>query len=132
MNDWSHLNILVVEDDLAMLEMICLSLQRKQAQIFTATNGVEAFDIVESKKVDIVISDIIMPVMDGVELLKKIRERDPTIPIVLLATGQSQLTEEEALASGAKGLIHKPFKMQFLLNKIEELILNIKSNGTNK
>lgn len=74
MNDWSHINILVVEDDLAMLEMICLSLERKQAGIFTATNGVEAFNIVESKKVDIVVSDIMMPVMDGIELLKKIEE----------------------------------------------------------
>ena len=71
-------------------------------------------------KIDLVLSDIKMPIMDGIELLKSINACDQHMPLVWLMTGQSDLKEEAALALGAQGLLSKPFKLQVLLGKIKE------------
>jgi CheY-like chemotaxis protein len=65
-------------------------------------------------------------VMNGIELLKAIRDKNPDIPIVLLATGQSLLTHETAVASGASGLIHKPFALHEIAEKMDELFESVK------
>jgi DNA-binding response OmpR family regulator len=125
-DQWKDRCILVVEDDPYMLEALGDYLQRSGATVLRALNGSIAFQLIESKRIDLVLSDVQMPVMDGIELLKRVRVKNPKVPIVLLATGQSQLTEESALALGAAGLIHKPFNLKVLGDKISELL---KSTG---
>lgn len=122
------MNILVVEDDQVLRELICDYFQETGATIFQAANGQLGFQIVEAENIDLVLSDVQMPVMDGVELLKKIRANNSTIPFVLLATGQCQLTEESAISSGASGLIHKPFKLNEVIAKINQLLVTVKAS----
>lgn len=119
--DWSKICILIVEDDGEMREILGDVFEDHGARVLRASNGVEAFALVEKERIDLVMSDIQMPVMDGIELLRKIRKKDPKIPIVLLATGQSQLSEQGARSLGAAGLILKPFNLRSLADQVETL-----------
>lgn len=119
--DWGKISILIVEDDGEMREILGDVFEDRGARVLRASNGVEAFALVEKERIDLVMSDIQMPVMDGIELLRKIRKKDPKIPIVLLATGQSQLSEQGARSLGAAGLILKPFNLRSLADQVETL-----------
>jgi CheY-like chemotaxis protein len=120
--DWSKYTVLVVEDDKDMRMILLDVLTRKNIKTLSADNGSEALKILEEQNVDFVLSDIQMPVLNGVELLKRVRAKNPFIPIVLLATGESQITSDEAKALGAADLISKPFKIKELLLKMQSLI----------
>ena len=120
---WGNITILVVEDDLDMREVLCDFFKDGGATVFDAENGKVALEVMSKEQVDLVVSDVQMPIMDGVELLKMIRAKNPEIPIVLFTTGQSQLTEESAIASGASGLLNKPYNFNILAEKISELLL---------
>lgn len=120
-------SILIVEDDPVLLELICDYFSMTGATIFQAANGELAFQIIESTSIDLVLSDVQMPVMDGFELLKKIRVKNSIVPFVLLVTGQCELTEADAFASGASGLIHKPFKLNEVSEKIHQFLLAAKA-----
>jgi CheY-like chemotaxis protein len=93
-------------------------------KVFTASNGSEGIEIVLKEEIDLVISDVQMPVMTGLELLKSIRAHNPKIPIVVLATGHSHLTEEMATEAGASGLIHKPFRLAEIKKLAKSLLEN--------
>jgi len=116
----AEIKILVVEDDPAMSEVLCEYLQGEGATTLSAPNGQVALELMEVEKFDLVLTDLQMPIIGGMELLRRIRERDTESPIVLLVTGQADITEEIAIASGAVGLIHKPFDLMFLFEKISQ------------
>jgi CheY-like chemotaxis protein len=115
------LKILVVDDDEAYNTILTEIVGGKCAQVFSALNGKLALQIIAGNVIDLVISDVQMPVMDGVALTKKLREGGSETPIVLLATGQSTLDEQGAKAIGADGLIMKPFKIAILVKTLEDL-----------
>ena len=74
----------------------------------------------------VMIMDVLMPVMGGIDLVKAIRAKNLDIPVVLLVTGQSDLNEQSALALGAAGLVHKPYNIGVLLERINECLKKIK------
>lgn len=118
-------NVLVVDDDSDLRETIVFDLTRKGCNVFEAENGTMALPIVQSSKIDIVISDVRMPNGDGVSLLKEIKKNNARIPVVLLATGFADLTESEALQMGAFCLLDKPMdrkRMLVLLEKSASLL----------
>lgn len=115
-------NILIVEDDQMLREIIVDSIQDTGANVFEAENGLLGFQIIEKEKIDFVLSDIQMPVMDGVELLKNIRTRHSENPLVLFVTGQCNISQQTAIESGASDLMLKPFKINEVLAKIELLL----------
>lgn len=119
MND---INILVVEDDSDLREVLSEFMARKVKNVFSAANGQEAMEVINSQKIDIVLSDVQMPVMDGIELLESIMAKSGHQPKVLLATGHSSITEAEAISKGAKMLINKPFSFDMLENIIKGLV----------
>lgn len=126
------MNILVVEDDETMRELLADCLSSLEAKVLTAANGVEALAIIEANDIQLVVSDVQMPRMGGMELLARIRaqgadgETGKTTPIVILVTGQSQINEDSAKAAGAFALIHKPFRMQELLASVQQSLLKMK------
>jgi CheY-like chemotaxis protein len=122
------MNILVVEDDEVLRTLLCDYLEESGSTVFQAANGLIGFQIIEKEKVDFVLSDIQMPVMDGLELLKKIRVRDPNFPPVLFITGQCDFNIHTAIASGASGLMQKPFRISDIITKIEQLLLTSKAS----
>ena len=109
--------ILVVDDEQDIREMVRRHFQFLGYQVLTAGNGKEALEILAGNKIDIVISDIIMPVMDGVELLRNIRNDYPMTRAIMI-TGY--VTLENALACmryGADTCIFKPLEDLSLLEK---------------
>jgi DNA-binding NtrC family response regulator len=121
--DWSKYKVLVVEDEEDLRNILCMFFKRrKAAKVMSACNGEEALKIVEGESVDLVLSDVRMPGTDGVWLLDKLRQRNPEIPVVFLATGFADLSESEAKARGALGLIPKPFSVTVLFKILEDTL----------
>jgi len=122
----SKYRILVVEDDSDLLQVLVDVFSPMCERVFAAANGEEAYKIVLSESVDLVISDVQMPIMNGFDLLKKIKSYNPEIPIVLLVTGHADVDREMALNAGAADLLHKPFKFKELKKTIEALLAQLK------
>lgn len=119
-----NINILVVEDDHDLREVVAEWLSLPGVNVFQAENGKEALKVIEANanNIDMVVSDIKMPYVDGMELLKIIRQKNSTIPVVLLTTGESSVTEAEAKASGAIGLLPKPFEIETLVELVKSVV----------
>lgn len=114
--------LLIVDDEKEIRDSLALRYQLKGYETFIAKNGVEALNILSEKKINIVISDIMMPVMNGVKLMREIRYEYPMIKVVMI-TGY--VTLENALACyryGAHNVVFKPLQdLSELDNSIEEI-----------
>jgi CheY-like chemotaxis protein len=111
-------NLLIVDDDESLRNTLCDFFTDEGAKVFSASNGEDALQISLVEKIDLILSDVKMPVMDGLELLKSLTDSDQKIPLIWLMTGQADLHEEGALALGAEGLLNKPFSLLNVLEKI--------------
>jgi signal transduction histidine kinase/ligand-binding sensor domain-containing protein/DNA-binding response OmpR family regulator len=116
-------SILVVEDNLDMIEFIRINLQEKY-HLLTAENGEEAFQKANAFTPELIISDIMMPVMDGLTLCKKIKENPKTAHVgIILLTAKSLTSQKvEGIKMGADAYITKPFEMDILEASIEHLL----------
>ncbi len=112
--------ILIVDDEPSMREAMKLILD-KNFRVIEASNGFEGIELYKKYKPDIVLMDIMMPVMNGIEATKKILEIDPNA-IVLIITAFSDKKGEEALRAGAKAILPKPFRREELVNFIKDYI----------
>lgn len=117
--------ILIVEDDPELCCFIKESLSDKW-QTVAASNGKEALEILENENVNIIVSDIMMPQMDGIELCRIVRNdiRFTHIPLVLLTAKTTLESKIEGMNVGADAYIEKPFSMQYLVSVIANLLKN--------
>jgi YesN/AraC family two-component response regulator len=116
--------ILVVDDEENMLQMLKTFFTEKDYSCLTAKNGVEALQILEKEQIDIVITDMKMPEMDGLDLLKNIKEKHKNISAVIMTGFSEEYTTTEALNLGADGYITKPFRnkeLLLILKRIQQL-----------
>ena len=111
-------NILIVDDEHALREMLSVSLELQGSKTYKAANVQEALDIIEKNPIDIVLSDIRMPNGDGIELLKKAKKRNAKAPVVLLMTGSSEFSLQDAAVEGAEAIFLKPISIQPLMSLI--------------
>ncbi len=102
--------LLVVEDEADLREPLVMIFEELGCKVFEASNGVEGFQIACRESLDLVISDIRMPGGDGIELLKNIKGRGGSTPIILI-TGFSPLSAQETAALGAAAILAKPFEV---------------------
>ena len=119
--------LLIVEDNIELL-MLMNQLLNNKYYVKTATNGKEALDIIQKEELDIIISDVMMPVMNGLELTRKVKS-DPNfqhLPIILLTAKTQENDREEALQIGADSYVTKPFKLKDLELRINNIIENRK------
>ncbi len=107
--------VLVVDDDQKMVKTICDILKAKGYVVAPAFTGEEALEAVMAERPDCVLMDIKMPGMDGVEALKKIVERAPGLPVVLMSAYATEDQVEEAKREGACSVLSKPIDIQNLL-----------------
>ena len=112
-------SVLVVDDDDTLRDAIVFDFKRKGYQVFSAANGLEAFDIVKTEKIDVVITDIRMPKGDGVELLDNIKKFNVRIPVVIFITGFADLAPEDAYDKGACAIMSKPFDRKQLIQTVQ-------------
>ena len=100
--------ILIVDDENPIRELLRLYFEKEQFEVLEAENGAQAMTIFEEKKPDIIILDIMMPIMDGLEVCQQIRKHDMTPLILLTAKGEDE-DRILGLEIGADDYITKPF-----------------------
>lgn len=119
--------ILVVDDEEDVRDLLSIILESIGYNVQTAANGLEAWDMINGQPdiFDLVISDIRMPGMDGIELLEKIKGRYPFKPVVSFITGFSDLSIEDAYARGVCGYVKKPFSKKDIVEVVEKALASI-------
>lgn len=108
-------SILLVDDEPFLREIMGGWLARAGSQVFCAEDGTEALKILGSSKIDLIVSDVRMPVMNGIDLLKKIRETGTRTGVIFI-TGFSDVPLREAYDMGAEAVLEKPITREELLN----------------
>jgi len=101
-------NLLLIDDETELSESMKELLEEEASHIFTASNGEEALAILAHKKIDCVVSDIKMPVMDGLKFMKLARERGHTQPIIFFTGHGTENLKREVRELGAADLLVKP------------------------
>jgi DNA-binding NtrC family response regulator len=122
--------ILVVDDERQLLMAVHETLERKGYSVTTATNGVEAIRKLRDGHFQLMISDVRMPHMDGLELLQRARQLAPQTPVVLLTAYATVENAVEAMRFGAKDYLLKPFTSSQLLGAVERYIAKISEGAT--
>lgn len=117
-------NILAVDDSSSMRQMVSFTLKGAGHNVVEAVDGKDALTKAKSQKFDLVITDVNMPVMDGITFIKNLRG-DPNYkftPMLMLTTESSTDKKSEGKAAGATGWIVKPFNPDQLLNTVKKVL----------
>ena len=116
--------ILAVDDSAAMRRLVTLALKQKGHDVSTAEDGVQALDFAQRQHVDLVVTDVHMPNMDGITLVQELRalESYRYTPILMLTTESSPEAKARGRAAGATGWIVKPFDPERLLGAIAKVL----------
>ena len=114
--------LLLVDDDPNMQRMVALFLNKKNFDLEIAGNGRKALEMLDSNKYDLIISDMQMPLMDGAELLQKIRGKKIKTPVILISAYTSLDMPNEANTSDFAAVLFKPFDSSNLINTIGKVL----------
>jgi len=116
--------ILAVDDSASMRQMVGFTLKTAGFDVTEATNGDEALKVAQSKHFDLVISDVNMPVMDGITLIRNLRNLPAYkfTPLLMLTTESGGDKKQEGRAAGATGWIVKPFNPEQLLATVRKVL----------
>jgi len=118
-------NILVVEDSPTMRQLISFAMRRvPNSRVIESTDGVDALKKLSNEKIDIILADINMPVMDGLKLVSLIRNNDAfkEIPIIIITTEGAEEDRKRALALGANDYLPKPIQTQQLVKMVKDYL----------
>ncbi|MCP4912014.1 MAG: response regulator transcription factor [Oligoflexia bacterium] len=115
--------ILVIEDEDHLAEGIKLNLKLKGHQVERASNGQEGLEIWKQYKPDLIVLDIMMPIMDGYQVLENIRKVDSKLPILILSAKNEAADKVKALQKGVDDYLEKPFDLEEFLLRVERLLL---------
>ncbi|MFR1739401.1 MAG: response regulator transcription factor [Clostridia bacterium] len=125
-------NILVVEDDKNLRKLITTYLQRNKYNTYEATNGEEALNVLDQSYIDLIVSDIMMPKMDGYELIKSLREAKYDVPILIITAKSEIEDKKEGFLLGADDYMVKPIDIEEMLLRIQVLLRRSKSASEKK
>ncbi|MFQ3675119.1 MAG: response regulator, partial [Endomicrobiia bacterium] len=114
--------ILVIDDEQGIRDMVSYTLLKEGYAVFTAANGAEGVEQVIKNDIDVAITDIKMPGMDGIEVLKKIKEVKPEVEVIVATGYGSTETAVESLRKGAYDYINKPFNIDELSSLVSKAI----------
>jgi DNA-binding response OmpR family regulator len=118
--------VLVVEDDRHIRNIIEKRLEKAGYEPLSAFNGREGIALFGSHKVDLIITDIMMPHVDGISLVKEVRSINPNIPIIMLTALDNIHDKEESFVSGADDYVVKPVDMKELILRVQSLLRRYK------
>jgi len=114
--------ILIIDDAYFVRVKLRGCIESEGYTVVEAENGVEALKVYEAENPDLIFCDVTMPEMDGIETLKKLREMNPKVKVVMLTSVGEQTVLMDALNSGAKNFIVKPFDENKVLEVIKTLL----------
>lgn len=121
--------VLVTDDDLNIVKLIKLYLEKEDYDVLTANNGKEALEVFKNDKPDIIILDIMMPEMDGNEVCREIR-KSSDIPIIMLTAKGETFDKVLSLELGADDYLVKPFEMKELIARMKAILRRSENKGT--
>ena len=123
----SEIRALIVDDSSVMRKIVERSLRQAGLSalvVYEAGSGTDGLEVLKSKQVDLILSDINMPSMDGLEFLRQIRAQNlaPGVPVVMITTESSEEHVKQAIMAGAQGYIRKPFTAEQVKERVLPLI----------
>jgi len=123
----SEVRTLIVDDSSVMRKIVERALRQAGLDpltVFEAGSGSEGIDVLKTRSVDLILSDINMPSMDGLEFLRQIRAQNlaPGVPVVMITTESSEEHVKQAILSGAQGYIRKPFTAEQVKERVLPLL----------
>ena len=115
--------ILTIDDSASIRQMVAMTLTGAGLDVLEAGNGQEGYDVATSNTIHAVLTDLNMPVLNGIEFIRKYRQHPSSkgIPIILLTTESDDELKRQAKEAGANGWIVKPFKQDHLLASIKKV-----------
>lgn len=118
-------HVLIVDDDPDVRQLIEMKLKLDGIRTSGATNGQEALDLLSKEQVDLVVLDLMMPVMDGYETCKRMRAEQGTadIPVIMLTARAQAADMQEGFLHGANDYVVKPFSPRELLSRVRSTLL---------
>ncbi len=119
-------SILVVEDDAVLNKMICAKLRSAQYNVLSAGDGEEALDIMDREYVDLVVSDLMMPRMDGLTLIREIRDAGMDLPVLIITAKDQMEDMEEGFSAGTDDYMVKPVNLKEMELRIQALLRRAK------
>lgn len=122
--DFAGSRILVVDDDAEIVELLRYNLEKAGYEVLEAMSGLQALKIIRKNRPALILLDIMMPGMDGIQLCKFIQQQGDykDIPILMLTAKTAESTEIEAIQSGADDYLRKPISTRLLISRIEALL----------
>jgi two-component system chemotaxis response regulator CheY len=123
----SEIAALIVDDSSVMRKIVERALRQaglSLSKVHEASSGVEALDLLKNERVHLILSDINMPMMDGLEFLRQLRSQQlaPNVPVVMITTESSEEHVKEAIIAGAQGYIRKPFTAEQVKERVLPLL----------
>lgn len=116
--------ILIIDDEPDILEFLSYNFRKNHFSVFTATDGREGLEKIQHEKPELIISDILMPRMDGIEMCNEIKKTDEfrEIPLIFLTAVNDDYKVLYAMVSGADQIVSKPVRFKYLLSIVNSLL----------
>ena len=115
-------NVLVVDDNESVREVLTIMLSRRGHRCESASNGIEAMQKVKQSNFDAVITDLQMPEMDGIVLMRELSHHFPDLPVMIMTGQPDDSLVESAMSAGARGLLSKPFEISELMMRLHQML----------
>jgi DNA-binding response OmpR family regulator len=116
-------NVLVVDDEEGVRKLVVTLMSRRGHQCFQATDGVDALAKAKTIRFDTIITDIVMPKMDGISLVKEVLMISPRLPIMIMTAFKNDFTPVVAKAAGARDIIVKPFSLMEFYAQFDKMMM---------
>ena len=120
----TNIKILLIDDEPDILEFLSYNFRKNGFTVATANNGVDGILQANIERPDLIISDILMPLMDGIEMCKEIRKMQPfyRLPFIFLTAVSDDYKVLYAMSSGADQFVSKPIRFEYLLSMVNQLM----------
>jgi two-component system, OmpR family, response regulator len=120
--DGNPINVLVVDDEAVLAEMVSMALRYEGWNIATAGDGAAALDSARSQRPDVVVLDVMLPDMSGLDVLRKLREQNPQLPVLLLTAKDAVEDRIAGLTAGGDDYVTKPFSLEEVVLRLRALL----------
>ena len=124
-------NVLIIDDDPKLLKMLQRTLVYENLNVLTATNGLEALPLVQSQRPDLIIVDWMMPKMDGLSFIQRLRDEENKTLILMLTARDAIENRVEGLESGADDYLVKPFAPAELVARVHAMLRRVEAKPEN-
>jgi len=115
-------SVLVVDDNESVREVLTIMLSRRGHRCESASNGIEAMQKVKQSNFDAIITDLQMPEMDGIVLMRELSHHFPDLPVMIMTGQPDDSVVESAMGAGAKEFVSKPFEISELMMRLHQML----------